>query len=117
MKYNVTVNGNKYEVEVEEESSEIAVSKSEAKVQEKKAAPQINTDSIQGEMVLAPMPGKIIAIKTSVGAKVKKDDVILVLEAMKMENEIMAPRDSEIISIGVTKGAPVNTGDVLLYIK
>lgn len=117
MKYNVTVNGNKYEVEVEEESSEIAVSKSEAKVQEKKAAPKINTDSIQGEMVLAPMPGKIIAIKTSVGAKVKKDDVILVLEAMKMENEIMAPVDGEISYIFVDKNSTVNAGDKLLSIR
>ena len=63
------------------------------------------------------MPGKILAVKTEVGKAVKKGDVILLLEAMKMENEIMAPRDGVVASVNVTKGATVNTGDVLLSLN
>lgn len=117
MKYNVTVNGNKYEVEVEEEGSEVAVSKNEVKVEEKKESKTINIDNVQGEIMSAPMPGKIIAIKTSVGARVKKDDVLLVLEAMKMENEIMSPIDGVISNIFIDKNATVNAGDKLISIK
>ena len=117
MKYNVTVNGNKYEVEVQEENSEVAASESEVKVQERMEAPSINTDNIEGQIISAPMPGKIIAVKTSVGAKVKKDQVILVLEAMKMENEIMAPVDGIISNIFIDKNTTVNAGDKLVAIK
>lgn len=117
MKYYVTVNGNKYEVEVQEEYSEVAASESEMKIQERKEAPKIDIGDIQGKIVSAPMPGKIIAVKTSVGAKVKKDDVILVLEAMKMENEIMAPADGVISGIFIDKNDTVNAGDKLIAIK
>lgn len=117
MKYKVTVNGNKYEVEVQEESSEVAVEKNEVKVQEKKETPKNDNSNVEGQIISAPMPGKIIAIKTSVGAKVKKDEVILVLEAMKMENEIMAPADGEVFSIFVDKNTTVNAGDKLISIK
>lgn len=110
MKYYVTVNGNKYEVEVQEENSEVAASESEVKVQER-------NEAIQGVLVSAPMPGKIIAVKTSPGAHVKKDDVILVLEAMKMENEIMAPVEGVVSGIFVDKNDTVNAGDKLISIK
>ncbi len=61
----------------------------------------------------APMPGKILAVKASVGAEVKKGDVILLLEAMKMENEVVAPQDGKIASINVNSGDMVGAGDVL----
>ena len=62
------------------------------------------------------MPGKILGVKTSVGAAVKKGQVILILEAMKMENEIFAPCAGTISSVAVAKGAAVNPGDVLCVI-
>ena len=63
--------------------------------------------------VTSPMPGTILNVKVSVGQSVKKGDVICVLEAMKMENDIPAPQDGVIASINVQKGASVNAGDVL----
>ena len=59
------------------------------------------------------MPGKILAVKASVGQAVKKGDVVLVLEAMKMENEVVAPEDGTIASIDVAVGAAVEAGDTL----
>jgi biotin carboxyl carrier protein len=59
------------------------------------------------------MPGKILGVKTSVGASVKKGEVIMILEAMKMENEIVAPEDGTIASIDTSEGASVEAGDVL----
>ena len=64
--------------------------------------------------VNAPMPGNINAIKVNVGQSVKAGDVLLILEAMKMENEIKAPQDGTIASIAVNKGQSVNTGDLMV---
>jgi Biotin-requiring enzyme. len=63
------------------------------------------------------MPGTILDVKVSQGQTVRKGDVLLILEAMKMENEITSPYDGTVTSINVSKGASVNTGDVLLYLK
>ena len=63
------------------------------------------------------MPGTINDVKVSNGQSVKKGDVLVVLEAMKMENEIMAPRDGVVASVNVTKGATVNTGDLLVSLN
>ncbi len=63
--------------------------------------------------VSSPMPGKILAVKANVGDSVKKGQVILILEAMKMENEVVAPEDGTIASIDVTVGASVESGDTL----
>ena len=63
------------------------------------------------------MPGTINAVKVANGQSVKKGDVLVILEAMKMENEIMAPRDGVVASVNVTKGASVNTGDVLVSLN
>ncbi|MEG2702873.1 MAG: biotin/lipoyl-containing protein, partial [Clostridia bacterium] len=69
-----------------------------------------------GEKESAPMPGTILDVKVAQGASFKKGDVLLILEAMKMENEIMAPRDGVVKQIVTTKGASVNSGDTLMVI-
>ncbi|MDE7431078.1 MAG: biotin/lipoyl-binding protein, partial [Lachnospiraceae bacterium] len=61
----------------------------------------------------SPMPGKILSIKTKVGQAVKKGDVVMILEAMKMENEIVAPQDGVIASVNVSEGTSVEAGSVL----
>ena len=104
-KYNITVNGNTYEVLVEEADASTPVSYS-APVAAPVAAPKAAAPK-----AAAPVAGG--AVKVSVGQQVKKGDVICVLEAMKMENDIPAPQDGVIASINVQKGASVNAGDVL----
>ena len=129
-KYNVTVNGNLYQVEVDEVKGEFTapVAAPAAPV----AAPAVSTpapaaapvaapaapavSNAAGEKVTAPMPGNIVKVAVSKGATVKKGDVIVVLEAMKMENEIMASVDGTIVDVTVAQGATVNTGDVLAVI-
>ena len=116
-KYNITVNGNTYEVLVEEADASTPVTYSApvaAPVAAPKAAAPKAAPAAGGAVkVTAPMPGTILAVKVSAGQQVKKGDVICVLEAMKMENDIPAPCDGVIASINVQKGASVNAGDVL----
>ncbi|MBQ6120950.1 MAG: biotin/lipoyl-binding protein, partial [Clostridia bacterium] len=69
------------------------------------------------ETVKSPMPGTINAVNVTAGQSVKKGDVLVILEAMKMENEIKAPRDAVVASVNVTKGASVSSGDVLLSLN
>ncbi len=64
--------------------------------------------------VKAPMPGNILDVKVAAGASVKAGDVLVILEAMKMENEIVAPQDGTVASVNVNKGDTVNSGDVLV---
>ncbi|WP_455543882.1 biotin/lipoyl-containing protein [Intestinibacter sp.] len=123
--YNVTVNGNLYKVEVEEVGSAVSDIQQAAPVAPKavptpkKAAPAPKKTApvaTGGATVQAPMPGKVLDVKTSVGAQVKNGDVLLILEAMKMENEIVANADGTIQSIEVSTGSNVNAGDVLIVI-
>ena len=121
-KYNITVNGNTYEVLVEEADAStpvaytapaaapVAAPKAAAP---KAAAPKAAPVAGGAVKVTSPMPGTILNVKVSVGQSVKKGDVICVLEAMKMENDIPAPQDGVIASIDTQKGASVNAGDVL----
>lgn len=105
--YTITVNGNVYEVTVEEGFTGKASAP-------KAAAPAPAAAPAAGSVtVSAPMPGKILGIKTSVGAAVKRGQVILILEAMKMENEIVAPEDGTVASINVTVGEMVEPGATL----
>jgi len=112
MKYIVTINGKKYEVEVERASNGSAPK--EAKPIE--SAPKTPVTTSGKLTINAPLPGKILNINVSEGQKVKKGDVLFILEAMKMENEVMAPQDGIVSKIAVSKGAQVNTGDVLAVI-
>ena len=109
MKYVVTLNGKNYEVEVNE-CEAVVTNVSDAVAAPAPAAAPVSAD---GTKVLAPMPGAILNVNVSVGASVKAGDVLMVLEAMKMENDIVAPCDGVIKQIPVTKGSTVNTDDVL----
>ncbi len=119
-KYNVTVNGTKYEVTLEAvDASEVKTSPAApaapaaAPALAPVSAPAANAN---GETVTSPMPGTILSVNVSNGAAVKKGDVLLILEAMKMENEILAPCDGTVASVNVTKGSSVETGAVLCVI-
>ena len=107
--YTITVNGNVYDVTVEEGASTGAVAKKAAPAP-KAAAPAGAQGSVK---VNAPMQGKILSVKGAAGQAVKKGDVILILEAMKMENEIVAPQDGTIASINVNEGDKVEAGAVV----
>lgn len=70
-----------------------------------------------GEQICAPMPGNILAVNVTAGQVVKKGDVLMVLEAMKMENEIMCPRDGVVASVNISKGASVESGTLLCVLQ
>ncbi|NLL00777.1 MAG: acetyl-CoA carboxylase biotin carboxyl carrier protein subunit, partial [Clostridiales bacterium] len=80
-------------------------------------APQASSGTVGNIKVSSPMPGKILSLKAAVGQSVKKGEVILILEAMKMENEIVATDDGTIASINVTAGQSVEAGDLLATIN
>lgn len=116
-KYNVTVNGVLYEVEVEEvgEVSAPAVAAAAPAAAPKvapKAAPKAAPAG--ATTVKAPMQGNIMKVNVKPGDAVKQGDVLVVLEAMKMENDIKAPADGTIASVAVKQGDTVATDDVLV---
>lgn len=115
--YTITVNGNVYEVSVEESGAVASAAPAAAapKAAAPKAAPKAAAKSAGAGSVkiTAPMPGKILGIKAKAGDTVKKGQAIIVLEAMKMENEIVASEDGTIASIDTSVGAAVEAGDVL----
>ena len=109
-KFAITVNGVSYEVEVEEIGGAPVYAAAPV------AAPA-PAGAAGGEPVNAPMPGNILDVKVTVGQSVKNGDTLLILEAMKMENEIKAPKDGVVASIAVSKGTTVNSGDVLVSLN
>lgn len=118
MKYTVTINNHKYEVEVE--ASEKTAEFGDSPMPNPSAANTPLTSATASnfsEIIKAPMPGTILDIKVSLGQNVKNGEVLLILEAMKMENEIVSPRDGSIAQIHVSKGASVNTGDALITLN
>ena len=122
--YKVIVNGTEYQVAIE------LVSEAEAKAAVPAAAPAAPAAPAAapaapapaaaapagGEKVNAPMPGTILEVKVAVGSTVKKGDLLFVLEAMKMENEILSPVDGKVTFVGTTKGSSVDTGAALCVI-
>ena len=125
-KYNITVNGTVYEVIVEEaDCATVAqapvytapVAAAPVAAPAAAPAPKAAPAAAGANSVTAPMPGNIIDVKVTVGQQVKKGDVICVLEAMKMENDIPAPCDGVVASINTQKGASVASGDVLASIN
>ena len=118
--YRITVNGTAYDVAVEEVaggSAPVAAAPKAAPAAPAAAPAPAPAPAASGQtgsvVVSAPMPGKILNIKSSVGASVKKGEVILILEAMKMENEVVAPEDGTVASINVAAGDSVEAGDTL----
>ena len=119
-KFNVVVNGVAYDVEIEEVSGAVASAPSAAPVAAAPVAPKAApaAPKAQGKAgsvsIKAPMPGTILKINVKVGDTVKSGDVVCVLEAMKMENDICAPQDGVVSSIEVAQGASVATDAVLV---
>ena len=112
--YTITVNGNVYDVTVEEGASTGAVSAPAApKAAAAPAAKPAATGTAGSVKINAPMPGKIIDVKVKVGDAVKKGQTVLVLEAMKMENDIVAPEDGTVASINATVGSAVEAGETI----
>ena len=124
--YTITVNGNVYEVTVEEGFTGAASAPKAAPAAAPKAAPKAAAGAgsikveagaagkvFKIEAVTAPMPGKILGVKASAGQAVKRGQVLLILEAMKMENEIVAPQDGTVATINVAVGDSVEPGATL----
>ena len=130
MKYKVTLNGRTYEIEVEhgkamllDEYEAIAPAPVAAApvaaapvAADPAAAPAAPAVTGAGEAVTAPMPGNILKVNVNVGDTVKEGQVLVVLEAMKMENEIMAPKNGTVTQVVVSKGSTVDTGAPLVVI-
>ena len=116
--YNISVNGVAYSVSVEETAAGAApVAPAAAPAPKAAPAPAAApaAPAAAGAVeVKAPMPGNILDVKVAAGASVKAGDVLVILEAMKMENEIVAPQDGTVASINVHKGDTVNSGDTLV---
>lgn len=111
-KYRVNVNGTVYEVELEDITGAAPAA---APVSTAPAAP-VAAAPAGGEKVNSPMPGNILSINVAVGDTVKKGQVLMILEAMKMENEIMCPCDGKVLSISTAKGSAVESGALLCVI-
>lgn len=131
-KFNITVNGKAYEVEVEEVGGVSMPSRPAAPVvtasapKQTASAPAASAPAAPapekvivagGTTVNAPMPGTILDVRVAVGDTVKANDVLVILEAMKMENEIMSPVAGKVSLINVSKGTSVNSGDVIIVIE
>jgi len=129
MKYIVSINDKNYEVEVERGEARIVKTTQAIQVEAAPIAAQVPAPTAvtptavnpvvtgDGEPLKAPLPGVILGVKVNSGASVKKGQILLILEAMKMENEIVAPRDGIVTQIVASKGLAVNTGDVLVMLK
>ena len=131
MKYKITLNGRTYEVEVEAGKAmllneyEAIVPSAPASVaapvaapvaEAAPAAPAAVTVTGAGEAVNAPMPGTILKVNVTQGQAVKEGEVLCVLEAMKMENDIIAPKSGTVTQVVTAKGASVSSGDPLVVI-
>lgn len=125
MKYKITLCGRTYEVEVnngqatvvdEYEAVAAAPTVSVAAAPDAPAAPAAAVVTGAGEVIKSPMPGTILKVNVAVGQAVKEGDVLVVLEAMKMENEIMAPKNGTITQVIVAKGSSVDTDAPLVVI-
>ena len=121
-KFIINVNGNSYEVEVEEVggapsapvSAPAAAPKAAPKAAAAPAPAAAAAPPAGATNVTAPMPGNIVSVKVKVGDSVNAGDVLCVLEAMKMENEIMAPQAGKVVAVSTAAGSAVATGDVLV---
>ena len=113
-KYRVTVNGTAYEIELEELTGAAPAAAPAAATA---PAPAAAAAPAGGEQVTSPMPGTILSVNVAAGDAVKRGQVLMILEAMKMENEIMCPCDGKIASVNTSKGASVEAGTLLCVIQ
>lgn len=124
----ISVNGNQYEVDVEEITN--GATSSPRPIEPKPVVAQAPTPPVSpvlqsepiavsngADLVSAPMPGVILSVNVKEGDMVKAGETLMILEAMKMENEILAPRDGRIVNIFVNKDASVDTGEQLVTIE
>ena len=130
-RYTITVNGNSYDVVVEENNSgsaavntapvvaaSVAIPATPTTAPVVEAAPVAQKSGTAGSVSIdAPMPGGIIDVKVKVGDTVTASTVVAILEAMKMENDIVAGQDGVVASINVSKGDSVNAGDVIVTLE
>ena len=133
MKYQVTINNKTYEVEVERGEAQLLASyeavaapapvsaapaaAAPAAAAPAAAGPTAHVQVAAGEALTSPMPGTILSVLKKVGDKVTEGEAVCVLEAMKMENEIVAPQDGTVASVNCAKGDVVNVGDVLVSLN
>ncbi len=121
-KFNVTVNGTAYDVEVNEVKAVApavapkAAPAAAPKAAPAPAAPKVAPVAAGAETVKAPMPGKILSVAVSAGQAVKKGETLLILEAMKMQNEIAAPHDATVIEVRVAANQTVSTGEDMIVL-
>lgn len=119
-KFNITVNGNAYEVEIEEVKAAAApapkAAPAPAAAPAPKAAPAAAAPAAGDTTVSAPMPGKIVKLVASVGQAVNAGDTLLILEAMKMQNEIAAPCAGTVKSFSVYAGDSVKPGQAMVVV-
>ena len=121
-KYRVNVNGTVYEVGLEEitgaaAAAPVAAPAAPAPAPAAAPAAPVAAAPAGGEKVTAPMPGNILSVNVAAGDTVKRGQVLLILEAMKMENEIMSPCDGVIASVNTSKGSAVESGALLCVIQ
>lgn len=133
-RYTITVNGQAYDVQVEENASGAPVAAAAPAPAAPAAAPAPTAapaatapaapaaapapaPAADAEVVSSPMPGTILDIKVSAGSKVSKGDVLVVLEAMKMENDIVAAHDATVAAVHVQKGDSVESGSALVSLQ
>lgn len=130
-KFRVNINGKEYMVEMEELTPAASQTQQVVQATQPVAAPAPQTAPVaeptpqapaapvtgEGEEIVSPMPGNILDIKVKVGDVVEENQVVAILEAMKMENEIVAPRAGTITAISATKGSPIDVGQPIVFIS
>ena len=122
-KFRIKINEKEYMVEMEEfgapavAAAPVQAVPVQAAARTSSAAPAPVVGSGEGDPITAPMPGKILDIKVNVGDVVTENQVLAVLEAMKLENEIVAPRAGTITAVIATKGAPIDVGQTIVIIQ
>lgn len=130
-KFRVNINGKEYMVEMEELTPAASQTQQVVQATQPVAAPEPQAAPVaeptpqapaapvtgEGEEIVSPMPGNILDIKVKVGDVVEENQVVAILEAMKMENEIVAPRAGTITAISATKGSPIDVGQPIVFIS
>lgn len=126
--YKITVNGVTYDVSAEEVGASAPAAQtvqaapapqpvSEPAPAAPAPVPEVKATPGEGTPVNAPMPGTVLDVQVKAGQQISKGDVLIILEAMKMENEIMAPQDGVVTSVAVKKGDSVNSNDLIATIS